>query len=354
MTPKNLIVLAVTAAAAIAAAAVSLNSGGASSGIALSGPVFPGLIDRVNDVAKVTIEHRDKTLTLVRSGKGQWSMPESDNYAVSAKVAEKVVVQMADLNFYELKTAKPDLYARLHVADPKAAKAEARQIKLYDASGKVLADLIAGRKRYNLVGSRKEGVYIRKPGNGQTWLAAGELDVEVHPRDWLVQQILDVKQDSVKSATVRHPDGTVIRVVKDDPKARNFSLLDIPAGKKLQYDTDPDNLAGVIDQFELDDARKAGFITFAPDKTYAAEFVTRDGLKIEIDLQPKGEVDWVRIRASALADAQAPEKGAKSAAERAAEINAKVKDWVYAPQTFKAARLKRTLKEMLTDDKPAS
>jgi hypothetical protein len=354
MTPKSLIVLAAATVAAIGAAAVSLNMGGAGAGVAVSGPVFAGLIERVNQVAKVTIEHRNKTLTLVRDAKGAWTMPEADNYAVSAKVAEKVVVQLADLNYYELKTAKPDLYSRLHVADPKAAKAEARQIKLYDASGKVLADLVAGRKRYNLVGARKEGVYIRKPGNTQTWLAAGELDVEVHPRDWLVQEVLDVKEATVKAATVRHPDGDVVRVVKEDPKARNFTLLDIPAGKKLQYDTDPDNIAGVVDQLELDDARKSGFIAFEPDKTYAAEFVTRDGLKIAIDLQRKGEADWARIRASALADAPAPAAGSKSAAERADAINARLKDWVFALPGFKASRIKRSLKEMLVDDKPAS
>ncbi len=354
MTPKNLIVLAATTAVAVGAAVVSLNTGGAGSGVAVSGHVIPGLIDRVNDVAKVTIEHRDKTLTLVRGAKGAWTMPESDGYPVSAKVAEKVVVQMADLNFYELKTRKPELYSRLHVADPKAAKAEAREIKLYDAAGKVMADLIAGRKRYNLVGPRKEGVYIRKPGDAQTWLAAGEFDVEVNPRDWLVQELIDIKEDTVRAATVRHPGGEVVRVVKNDPKERDFTLLDIPAGKKLQYDTDPNNIAGVIDQLELDDARKAGFVGFDADKTISAEFITRDGLKVMIDLQAKDGADWARISAAALPDAPAPASGAKSAAERAAAINAHVGGWVFALPGFKASRLKRGLSDMLVDAKPAS
>jgi hypothetical protein len=354
MTPKSLIVLAAATAVAVGAAAVSLNANRGDSDIAMSGAVFPGLIDHVNDVAKVTIEHRDRSLTMVRDAAGKWIMKESDDYPVSAKVAEKVVVQMADLNFYELKTKKPDLYTRLHVGDPKAEKAEARKIKVYDQAGKVLADVIAGRKRYNLVGSRREGVYIRKPDNAQTWLAAGEFDVEVKPGDWLEPKIVDIKEETVLSATLRHPDGEVVRVSKEDPKARNFTLHDVPAGKKLQYDTDPNNIAGVVDQLELDDARKDGYVAFDADKTLTAEYVTRDGLKLDIELRAKDGSDWARVKASALPDAPAPKDGAKSAADRAAEINARVSGWVYALPSFKATRLKRRMADMLKDDKPAS
>lgn len=353
MKPKNLILLAAATAVAVVAAAVSLNTERAGSGVAVSGPVFPGLIEQVNDVAKVTIEHRDKALTMTRA-KGAWTMLESDGYPVSAKTAEKVVVQMADLNFYELKTKKPELYSRLHVADPKRDKAEARQIRLFDASGKVLADLVAGRKRYNLVGSRKEGVYIRKPGNDQTWLAAGELDVEVKPGDWLESKIVDIKEATVREVTVRHPDGETIVVSKDDPKARNFTLHDIPEGKVLQYDTDPNNIAAVIDQLELDDARKAGYVTFSADNTIAATFITRDGLKLEIDMVSKDDAGWARLRAAVLPDALPPAAGAKAAAERVAKINQRVAEWVFQLPGFKSSRLKRRMADMLKDKSPAS
>jgi len=354
MTPKSLIVLAAATAVAVGAAAVSLQANRKDADISMSGTVFPGLIDRVNDAAKVTIEHRDRSLTMVRDAKGKWTMKESDDYPVSAKVAEKVVVQMADLNYYELKTRKADLYTRLHVGDPKAEKAEAREIKLYDQDGKVMAEVIAGRKRYNLVGARREGVYIRKPGNPQTWLAAGEFDVEVKPGDWLERKIVDIDENNVLSTTLVHPDGEVVRISKENPQERNFTLHDIPAGKKLQYDTDPDNIAGVVDQLELDDARKDGYVTFDAEKTLKAEFVTRDGLKLEIEMRAKDGSDWARVKAAALPDAPAPKDGAKSAADRAQEINARVSGWVYALPGFKATRLKRRMADMLKDDKPAS
>ncbi|MBT6093676.1 MAG: DUF4340 domain-containing protein [Rhodospirillaceae bacterium] len=348
MTPKSIIILGAATVIAVGAAAVSLNANQAGTGVEVSGPVFPGLIEQVNTIAKVVIEHRGQTLTMVRAGKDGWTMAESDSYPVSAKVAEKVVVQLADLNFYELKTKKPELYSRLHVEDLGAKDSQARQIKLFDAGGKAAADLMAGRKRYNLVGTRKEGVYIRKPGNAQTWLAAGELDVEIKPGDWLVSKIVDIAEEKVAKVTIRHPDGEKIAISKPDPKVRNFTLHGIPMGKQLKYDTDPNNVAAVLDQLNLDDARKAGFVTFDADKTINSLFETRDGLTLEIAMVAKGEEQWASFKASTM-------EGAKPGAVKLAdEINKRVTGWVYALPSFKSTRLKRRMADMLKDNKPAS
>lgn len=353
MTPKNLMILGAVTAVAVGAAAYSVGTARTGTGVEVSGAVFPGLIDKVNDVTKVVVDYRDLTMTMVRGDDG-WTMNESDGYPVSAKAAEKVVVQLADLNFYELKTRKPELYGRLQLGDPKAKEAQARRIRVFDAGGTLLADLVAGGKRFNLVGARKEGVYIRKPGNDQTWLAAGELDAALKPGEWLDRRILDIKEADVLSATVRHPDGETIEVSKPDPKARNFTLAAIPEGRELEYDTDPDNIAAVIEELDMDDARKAGAIAFEAGKTVEAAFITRDGLRIDIRMVDKDEVQWATLKASALPDAPAPEKDAKSAAERAAAINERVDGWVFALPGFKGSRLKRRMADMLKEEKPAS
>ena len=186
------------------------------------------------------------------------------------------------------------------------------------------------------------------------WLAAGELDVEAKPGDWLSRKIVDIKEDDVLSITVRHPDGEEIKVSKPNAKDRYFTLHGIPDGKKLEYDSDPNNIAAVIEQLDLDDARKAGFLKFDAANTTAAEFITRDGLRIDIRMVEKGEVQWIDLKASALADAPAPVKDQKPAAERATEINQRVSGWVYALPGFKGSRLKRRMADMLKDKKPAS
>ena len=353
MTPKGIKLLGAVTVMVVFGAVYSLNTNRSGSGGEISGAVFPDLIERINSINKVTIRHRDNTLTMVRDGKGKWSMNESDGYAVSAKTAEKVVVQLADLNYYETKTKKPDLYARLHVENPKEKESQARQIQLFDSTGQKRVDLIAGRKRHNLVGVRKEGVYIRKPGNNQTWLAAGELSVEVKPGDWLERKIIDIKEKDVLRATLTHPDGEVIKVSKEDPKARNFTLHGIPDGKKLEYNTDPDNIAAVVDQLELDDVRKAGYVDFANGKTALAKFVTRDGLQVKFRVVEKDGTQWVDVKALAIEGVPVSKDG-KTANERAKEINARVKGWVYQLPKFKGSRVKRRMADMLKDKKPES
>ena len=167
------------------------------------------------------------------------------------------------------------------------------------------------------------------------------------------RKIVDIKEKDVLSVTLRHSDGEVIKVSKEDAKARNFALHGIPDGKTLEYDTDPNNIAAVIDQLELDDVRKAGYIAFDGGKTTTAEFITRDGLKLEFRMVDKDSTQWVELKASAIDGAPAPKEG-KSAAERANEINVRVKGWVYALPDFKGSRLKRHMADMLKDKKPAS
>jgi len=346
MTPKSVMVLGLVTVVAVGAAAYSLTSNPTAVATSASGAVFPGLIDKVNDVTKVMIEHRDKTLTIAR-GKDGWSMAEADDYPVAAKNAEKVVVQLADLKFYEVKTKKPELYDRLHVEDPTGKESEGRRIRLFDAEGTVLADLVAGRKRYNLVGARKEGLYIRKPDDPQSWLAAGELDVEIRPGQWLVEGIVDISEKDIARAVVRHPDGEVVEVSKPDPAAKNFTLAGIPDGKMLKYETDPDNLAAVPDQLNLEDARKAGAIEFPEGGTITATFETRDGLSLTLDTVTKDDSTWARLKAGTLANAK-PE-----AQKRAEEINKRVEGWVYKLPGFKATRVTRRVADMLKD-KPAS
>ena len=224
---------------------------------------------------------------------------------------------------------------------------------MFDSTGQKWVDLIAGRKRHNLVGVRKQGVYIRKPGNNQTWLAAGELSVEVKPSGWLERKIVDIKEKDVLVATLTHHDGEVVQVSKENPEARNFTLHGIPSGKELEYATDPDNIAAVVDQFELDDVRKAGYVDFANEKTAIAEFVTRDSLQVRFRVVEKGGAQWVDVEALAIEGAPKSKDG-KNTKERAKEINLRVKGWVYQLPSFKGSRLKRRMADMLKDEKPES
>ena len=121
----------------------------------------------------------------------------------------------------------------------------------------------------------------------------------------------------------------------------------------MEYNTDPDNIAAVVDQLELDDVRKAGYVDFANGKTALATFVTRDGLQVRFRIVEKDGTQWVDVKALAIEGVPVSKDG-KTANERAKEINARVKGWVYQLPKFKGSRVKRRMADMLKDKKPQS
>tara|TARA_E500000331_G_scaffold120642_1_gene117737 strand:- start:27 stop:1094 length:1068 start_codon:yes stop_codon:yes gene_type:complete len=355
MTPKSVLVLAAATVLSVAAAVVSLkvNQGYATS--AGDGLLFPGLLDKVDRVTKVTVNDKDQKIVMIRTEAGSWQVPASDGYSASIPQVQKSILQVAQLVYFEKKTANVKRYERLHLEDIERADSEARRIRLFQSDGAVLADLIVGKKRYNLPGTIPEGAYIRKPGDPQTWLASGEIDVEVKLKTWLRNSILNIREEDVLSAEIRHPGGEVVRISKENTKDRNFSLHDIPEGKKLRYESDPDNIANVVEDLEMLDARRADKIDFAADKTVTGTYISRSGLIAVVSAVKVGEDDWVKVKLTAKPDAQTTkEKGRESAAKIAEQVTDRIDGWAFKVPSFKAERLRRGTKEMLVDKKAGS
>ena len=355
MTPRTVIILAAVTAAAVAGAAAAQNVERGNMPEAAGGPLYPGLIDKIDTVTKIAVDHKDGALTLVREKGGAWSVPESDGYAANQAQAQKIILQMANLNKFEAKTAKPELYDRLHLEDMKKKHTQARRVRLFDAAGKSVAVIIVGKKRYNLPGALREGAYVRKPGNARTWLAKGEIDVATETNAWLRKSILNIREEDVVSIEIKHPDGEIVSITKSDPKAKHMTLHGIPEGKKLKYDSDPDNIASVVEDLELNDVRKAGKFSFDPAKTITATYTSSSGLIAKLWLTKHDDDEWLKVELMAKPDAPAPKKGAESAAETAKRVTSWATGWVFKVPGFKAERLRRRMSDMAVDEKkPAS
>ena len=345
MTPRGFTIIAVATLVAAVAAAASIGGRSVGNDATVGGAVFPGLIDRVNDVATIMLEHNGGAFTMQRRG-GAWSMNESDGYAVDAGKAKKMIVELADLKLAEAKTRQKARYGKLQLEGPSEKDSQARRVRLFDAKGAVMAEAILGRRRYDMPGLRSEGVYLRKPDDPQTWLAAGAVSVATVAREWLQRTIIDIPEDQVKSVELVHPDGERLRVTKDDPKAAHFTLHDIPDGKRLKYETDPDNIAAVIEKLELEDARKADKIAFDDDKTITGTFVTGGGLTVTVKMTKADGKDWIRI--SSVASAGSP------SVELARQVNARAEGWAFEVAGYKAARMRKRMAEIIKDVKPGS
>src|SRR3984893_14204215 len=192
MQRRGLILLAAATLVLVALAVVAIATGDRTVSRAAPGAAaLPALAGNLGEVASVGLKRSGLELTFVRDGDG-WLVVEKGNYPAAAGKVRQIVLGMADLALVEPKTQKADLYPRLEVDDP--GKGKSTVVALKDKSGAALAEMIIGKRRYDRLGAGNDGVYIRKPGDTQAWLARGSLEFSDQLSSWLDRRVLDLPQ----------------------------------------------------------------------------------------------------------------------------------------------------------------
>ena len=334
MQSRSLILLASAAAVLVAIAIVVLATGDRGISRAAPGqPAFPVLTAKLGEVASVTVSRNGTTMTLIRDG-DSWLVAEKGNYPANAAKISQNVRAMADLNLVEPKTQNPDLYPRLDVEDPEHGKSALVAVK--DKSGGDLAQAIVGKRRYDRLGAGNDGVYLRKPGEAQTWLARGTLDPSGDPSSWLERQIIDISEKKIAKVALTQPDGSKLVISRLAPEAK-FAVEDAPPDAKFKSETTTSGPAGALETLDLDDVKPAGELPVPDKDVVTASFTTFDGLTIELRLVERDKSDWVAISAT----------GSGSAEAEAKKIEDKVSHWTYAIPAYKANLLKTKLADLV-------
>ena len=302
--------------------------------------VFPGLAERLNDADRLVVRHGNGKLTIERRDRG-WILLESDGYHVQGKLVQRALVALSELRWLEPKTTLPDRYAKLELQDPDKKGAKSRQIEVFDRKGEKLAAVIVGKENLHLHAISEGGTYIRKPGERQAWLASGQLLIGGAPKDWLITGIVDIPRARIARAVIRHPNGDVITVEKTTSGKQAFAMTGIPAGRKLASDLYPTDIGRALESFEIHDARKAGKVTFAEDRTVVARFESVDGLVIRLHLIKIDENNWIKLDAAKTASADA------TVQRSAKEIAGRVDGWAFRIPEFEAIHIMKPLAKIL-------
>ena len=342
MQTKGLIALLI-AAILVAAIAIALSRGGtqntaeAGSGQA----VFADLSGKIGDVASLKISGAGGAVTLQRQTAG-WTIAEKGGFPADPTKIRQVLLGFAELKLVEPKTRSADSYSRLDVEDPGKAGGHARLVEIDDATGGKLGELIVGKRRPDRLGSGADGLYIRRPGDVQSWLAQGSVDLPAEAKDWLDKKIVSIAPSRIGAVTLTHADGSAL-VIKRDKEDAKFAVLGAPADTKFKGDTVIAEPAGALDGLELSDVRPAAEVQFPSDGLSRAEWVTFDGLTITAETFEKDGTNWLRLKAT----------GSDKAADEAAAINAKTANWAYAVYPYKINAMTTKLADLIEAPKPS-
>jgi hypothetical protein len=334
MQKRHLIPLAVATVVLVALAIVTLAVG--DRGVSRAAPgerAFPALAGKLGDVASVTVSRNGSKMTFIRDG-DSWLVAEKGNYPADAGKISQIVRAMADLTLVEAKTQKPELYPRLEVEDPTVGKSALVAVK--DKSGAAMAEAIVGKRRYDRLGGGNDGVYLRKPGDAQAWLARGSLDPSGEPSSWLDRQILDISEKKIAKIILTQPDGTKLAISRSTPDAK-FAVEDAPADTKFKSETTTSGPAAALETLDLEDVKPAAELSVPDTDVVNASFTTFDGMTVNLRLVELDKKDWVAISAA----------GSGAAEAEAKKLDDKLARWTYEIPAYKANLLKTKLADLV-------
>jgi len=324
--------VAVTIAVVVVAVILSITHAGPRPEANAGSAVLPAVASRAGEIGSIAIRREKGSITL-QHGQAGWTVAERNNYPADAGKVRQALVGLAELKLVEPKTRKPEHYPRLEVEDLKDGSKSAL-VEVKDTNGQKMAELIVGKRRVDRLGAGNDAVYVRRPGEAQSWLAQGSLDVTGEAKDWLDRKVVSIPPAKVTKVTIRHPDGSTLVIAREGGNGK-FVVPEAPADTKWKSETAVNEPAGALDNLELNDVASLEQNP-VPEGATVAELVTEDGLTVKASTWTKDETSWIRLEASGIG---------------ADELNAKVGKWVYAVPTWKANPLKTKFADLVETPK---
>ncbi|MGI9203832.1 MAG: DUF4340 domain-containing protein [Woeseiaceae bacterium] len=322
MTQRTVLILAATVVGLVLLMLVTQNNNDES--IFAGGKLLPDFKVDANQVTNVSIARSNESENLgIRRNGGGWVVTERDDYPADIGTIRQLIIALADATIVEEKTANPDNYDRLGVADPGADGSGTKVVLTGEdfTYSVILGDAAQGNFRY-----------ARVTDNPTSYLIDQNPDLPTAVGEWLTDSLVDLPAARMRRVSISHADGETITIEKSEEAQTDFTVLGIPNGRELSYATAANGIGGALTSLTLQDARAA--IEAAPSTSVL--FETWDGLAVNADIATEGDSAWVTLSAapadsaeeSAAIDTEA-ETPQQSPAEEADEINSRVSGWQY-------------------------
>lgn len=304
---------ALAVVAVIAAIVVASNREPVSESTPAASVALPELRERINDVTGVTVIAAEKkpVVTLVRGEQG-WTVKEKGDYPANTGKLRELLLKMAGASLLEPKTENAERYPELGVEDVERQDANGVLVS-FDGLGKPV-QLIVGK-----VSGQGDGTFVRRPGDKQSWLAKGALQVERDPGQWLDKALADIPSDRIAEIVLTRSGGKPLRLYKTAPSDKDYKVADIPSGRELKDASAVGALASTLSGLNLTDALPdESSPPPAQDQMVKARYRTFDGLTVDVQAWKQDDKHIARFSAAldnAFADAHIQAEQAKAKAD---------------------------------------
>ena len=288
--------------------------------------MFPGLVQRLQDAAKIEITSKGHTLALDRDD-GEWGVAERGDYPANPQKVRALLTGLTELRLDEPRTADPAFFSRLGLDDPNKPDASGDLVRVLDKAGKTIAAVIVGHSRVRSGGTQggasRETVFVRAPEQDQTWLAEGRIDVDANPQSWLQRDVMNFPPDKIARVEVAASEPPRLVFVGKEGKL----TLAEPAEHPPLDDLKVEEVGRALQDATFEDVRRAGS---APSGQLLGNgtFEIAGGPSITATVTKGGDAYWVSFKVEGK-DAEA--------------LQHRVQGWDYKIDSWKAGNMVPTL-----------
>jgi hypothetical protein len=291
--------------------------------------MFPDLTAKLKDARRIEITSKGK-VTVIELKNGVWGVADRGGYPVEEPKLRGLLTSLTELRLTEPRTTNPAEFSRLGVEDPAAdTTGTANLLRVLDGDGKPIVSVIVGHRRMRTRGDVPEEVYVRRPGDNQSWLAEGSLQADADPQVWLNRDIVNISHALV-TKVVATKNGATIELTRDGEKLKVTQPAEYPKLEDYKLDDVGRALENLTFQDVKPDKEPIG------DKVGDAVFTTSDGLNIAVTINHLGKDSWTRFAVTA------PDRN-KPEAER---LNAKLAGWAFETGAWKDQSLDPSLDDL--------
>ena len=293
--------------------------------------VFPGLAPKLPQVARVDIQSKGVTMGIAPA-KGKWGLADRGFYPVQQDRLRELLTGLTELRLAEARTSDPAQYGRLGVEDP-GPGGTANLVRLLDAQGKPIIELIVGHRRVRTQGNVPETIFIRRPGEAQSWMAEGRLPLDADPQLWVERDIANIAGTSIAKVTSQRG-ATTLEFARIGER---FTLVSPTSVRKLD-DYRIEEVSRAMESLTLTDVRAA---SPPGDGIGTAVFTTTAGMTITARLFKADKDVWAQFTA---------------AGPGAEPLQARIDGWAYQLGAWKEKSFLPTMEDLLAEEpaKPAA
>jgi hypothetical protein len=351
MTPRTLLILVVLGVVALGGGWYfgTATTPGEQRAVDAGQLMFPDLAPRLQQAAKIEVVHQGKPTVIEKHAAGgtvRWGLTDRGGYPVQEAKLRGMLTALTELRLVEPRTSDPSEYAALGVEDPNGPAGNSNLLRVLDASGKPVAELIVGHRRVRSQGNVPEQVYVRRPNEAQSWLAEGSLEVDADPQLWLDRDIMNIDHSRIAKVAVTHGSAALVFTRSGDKLA-----LTEPANHPKLDDYKLEDVSRALELLTFQDVQQDGA---APgDAVGTAVFSTSDGLTVTASVfQAPKDAAKPGVERDILA--RFAVTGTDKAKPEADRLRARLSGWTYQLGMWKQKALVPSLDDLKAAPEPAA